>query len=121
MTFLRLDATAGTVTAAELGENTLRGLYREIGCTTVDVVRVAPGIDGWIDDEGLYKEPLVENALFNEIAAYFGHDFQQYYGNVVLATVDEEGDTVPLSDSNVALIRTILADAGCLVPNETPA
>lgn len=44
----------GTVSEIDLGQDTGAGLRAAIECRGFDVVRLAPGLDMWIDDEGLF-------------------------------------------------------------------
>jgi hypothetical protein len=90
----------------------LHALYDQIGCTTVDVVRLAPDVDMWVDDEGALKPPLRVNQLASYIATRHGLPFQLYVGTVVFAGgPDEDGNTTSLSkpahDRFVALIEEL--------------
>lgn len=93
---VRID-TDGAATLVDLGDDTLKGFYREIDCKSVDVVRLVPDeVDMWIDDEGLcVAEPEV-NLLATALARTFGYTWQAYYGIVVFTATDGEGETVSL-------------------------
>ncbi|NNC14067.1 DUF3846 domain-containing protein [Planctomonas sp. JC2975] len=55
----------GTLSTVQIDSTTsqtrLAGMYKALDCDLVDVVRLADGIDCWVDDEGLY------NAGFNPV------------------------------------------------------
>lgn len=91
----------------------LRYLYDAIGCTTVEVVQLVlpgpgrPGLDMWIDEEGLCKEsPL------NVAASLFAADLTGYayriHGVVVLGSSDDMGAWLPLSETLDAVIEGII-------------
>lgn len=75
--------------------NVLQALYELIGCSSVDVVRLTPEIDMWVDDEGLLRThtPRI-NQLASYIATRFGFAFQLYAGTAVFSGgVDKGGYT----------------------------
>lgn len=76
----------------------LEHLYQLIGCSSVDVVRLTPQIDMWIDDEGLLKpHPPSINQLSSYIATRLGFPFQLCAGTAVFSGgVDQAGYTLPL-------------------------
>jgi hypothetical protein len=102
-----------SVTPDETGRVSTRAvlemLYDLIGCTAVDVVRLSPEFDMWIDDEGALKPQVRVNQLTSYIATRFGYPFQLYLGVAVFSGgVNDEGDTMSLSkparDTLLALI-----------------
>lgn len=90
----------------------LQLLYQEIGCSTVDVVRLTTGIDMWVDDEFLYNfdEPNIPATLY---ARRFVPGDPVYRGPVVLTGGgDDQGETLPLTrDKLLAILRQLLGDA----------
>lgn len=79
-------------------------LMREhIGCHLVDVVRLSTTLDMWIDDEGLYTQPV--NPVATALARHYGCVWQPYHGPVLLASVDGEGNSV---DLDVHQLRALL-------------
>jgi hypothetical protein len=88
--------------------NVLQALYELIGCSSVDVVRLTPEIDMWVDDEGLVKaHPPRINQVASYIATRFGFPFQLYAGTAVFSGgADKAGYTLPLS----AAARQALTD-----------
>ena len=60
----------------------------------------APGFDFWVDDEGMYTQPI--NPVITTLLG------RSVYGNVVIATHDAEGNTVGLSDRDAAVIVSML-------------
>jgi hypothetical protein len=76
----------------------LQALYEQIGCAAVDVVRLAPDTDMWVDDEGLLRARPRINQLASYIATRFGRPFQLYAGTVVFTGgADQACYTLPLS------------------------
>ena len=93
---VRID-TDGAATLVDLGDDPLKGFYREIDCRSVDVVRLVPDeVDMWIDDEGLCVADPEVNLLATALARTFGYTWQAYYGIVVFTATDGEGETVSL-------------------------
>ncbi|MFY9805640.1 MAG: DUF3846 domain-containing protein [Pseudonocardiaceae bacterium] len=89
----------GSMHKVEMPKNAiLTGLYAAIGCTAVDVVRVADQLDMWIDDEGLYNSQA--NPLATTLAHHFQRDIppryrQPYFGTAVLLGIDQAtGETL---------------------------
>ena len=111
MRALRLDVD-GTLSALDLAADedgyVLDGLYRAIGCALVDCVRLAPGIDMWIDDEGL----LIAEPQWNCAATVLVHAFDYrttIAGHVVLTGgADEEGNCRGLSELAARKVRELL-------------
>ena len=96
--------TDGTTCITDLGREPLIGLYKAIDCTTVDVVRLAPDLHMWVDDEGMLKEADV-NLVATVIADALGRGGQPYYGGVVFTGgADEEGETQPISAERAAML-----------------
>lgn len=96
----------------------LEALYKAIGCTTVDVVRLVdagsrrPGLDMWVDDDGLYTQPANWTAtlLAGRLA---GRDVRQTInGNVVLTGgADGHGRTLGLTEGQDRVLAEMAADA----------
>jgi hypothetical protein len=75
--------------------DTLHAMYRLLECHTVDVVRLAPDLDMWLDDEGMFSG--IVNPAASIIAAGFGFSQQLYYGHVLyLGGADRSGNTMGL-------------------------
>jgi hypothetical protein len=105
---VRADATVEAV--ALPGEDNLPAMYAAIGCTTVDAVEVRPGLDAWIDDEGLINgsEP---NSPATAIARWYGAQCTDLYGPVLFTGgTDAEGNTRALSETWQRHIRAQCAD-----------
>lgn len=98
--------TEGVATVVDLGENTLKGLQDAACARFVDVVRLHPRLDMWIDDEGaVLMEPVV-NEVASLIARGFGFVHQPYFGDVVFASHDDEGNTTSLSEHDQRVLLT---------------
>jgi hypothetical protein len=74
-------------------------LRQEIGCRWVE--RVSVEIDGagrvmvWVDENGLYAEPRIENHRFNTFAANLGQP-RRIFGTAVLTGDDMDGSSLGL-------------------------
>lgn len=81
-------------------------ICRAIGCSLLDVVSLTTKLHMWIDDEGLYTQPM--NPIATALARRHGYIWQPYFGTAVLAGVDEEGETINLtSDQVVGVLRAL--------------
>jgi hypothetical protein len=101
---IEVDATTRRVT---LGDNTLQGFYRELHCRTVDVVRLSPSLDMWVDDEGaIVMDPEINHAS-TAIAHLHGHDGQPYFGPAIFTGgANDAGDSQSLSDDMADQLET---------------
>lgn len=80
-----------------------------IRCQRYDVVALTDRIDMWIDDEGLYTQPV--NPLATLLARRFGFTWQPYHGPVLLTGgADTIGDTIPLDRDKLVALLTALDD-----------
>lgn len=103
---LRCDGTMQPVTLPGAPHGNREAMYAAIGCTRVDVVRLAVGLDMWIDDEGLYTQPV--NAPATALARCHGFT-GPYHGPVVLTGgADAHGDTRPLTDRESRHVRAVV-------------
>ncbi|MFI6900289.1 DUF3846 domain-containing protein [Nonomuraea sp. NPDC050394] len=89
-------------------ENSLPVMYREIGCRSVDVVRLTSRLDMWLDDEGIYTQPV--NPFATALAQQHGYVHQPYFGNALLCSVDDEGNSIDLTTDQVRALLTHLLD-----------
>lgn len=88
------------ITAEGGDQSVLNSLYENIGCSTVDVVRLADRLDMWLDDDGMYTQEV--NSLATLIAWSFGYRHQKYYGTVVfLGGANKRGDTIGLTEPSL--------------------
>lgn len=95
-------------------------IRKAIGCELLDVVRVGDGIDMFVDDEGMYKNPCFTNVMATHLRvrdwlrkpeAYNWSVAQHYapiYGVAIVLGVDEEGNTVELDDAQNKLVLELL-------------
>lgn len=86
------------------GRDHLALMREHLNCHTVDVVRLSKVLDMWIDDEGLYTQPV--NPAATALARHYGYVWQPYHGPVMLASVNAEGDSI---DLDVHQLRGLLA------------
>lgn len=101
-----VDRQVGTVELP--AEDVLRGMYRAIGCRTVERVPLAsvPTLDMWVDEDGL----CTATPRLNQVATFIAHAFQihpthgdpdldrfalqPYAGNALFLSANDEGDCV---------------------------
>ena len=87
-------------------ENIGAQLCTAIGCDLFDVVGLRDGIDLFVDDEG-----IPNGAPLNLGATVLAHQLgarSVIFGIAVAVSVDEEGETVSLTTSQIARISTAL-------------
>lgn len=81
-------------------------ICRAIGCRLLDVVRLTSKLDMWIDDEGIYTKPM--NPVATALARRHGYVRQPYFGPVVIASADSEGETINLTrDQVIGVLRSL--------------
>lgn len=104
------------------GEDSLEFLYRNIGCKLVEIVRCEHGIDIYVDEEGLYSEnekrwnypaTALRTVSWLLRGVPVPYNYPPIAGTAILASHNEEGDMVGLSDEQIAFLKTI-----GLVPRE---
>lgn len=100
--------TAGEMRDVELdGDYKLAGLYAEIGCSLVEVVRLTDTLDMWVDEEFLYSGQPV-NIAATLLAQAFGWTHQLYHGAVVLAEHTGSGALRSISPPLRAAVQAIV-------------
>jgi hypothetical protein len=99
----------GTVTDISLhtGSDLLQTLYSEIGCRAVDLVALTSTLDMWVDDEGIYQQPV--NPIATALARRHGFTWQPYHGPAVLCSHDGP-DTIGLTHAQLRALLTQLDD-----------
>ena len=118
-----------TVTAVRLGVNGLaevvnlptvegqgvgEALREAIGCRLFDLVRLAPGLGMWLDDEGMCVADAKVTRTATMMARHYGFRSQPYFGTVVFTSSDDEGETTSLDEDQVAAL-VASADVGGLI------
>jgi hypothetical protein len=117
----------GAIREVDLPKDSLRFMYAELDCSTVDRFEIPLDpdalIDAWVDDDGMFTKPV--NVLFT---AWMGFHFelrQHLYGHVMICGFTDEGATVGLSPewfeaigAQLRVMRTGLLAAGLIEPME---
>ena len=87
----------------------LKFAYAEIGCSLVDVVRMHPLADMWVDDEGAFvNDGQNVNRLALWLVRSFGNRHAAIWGTVILANRDSMGETISLNAGvEVALLHIL--------------
>lgn len=117
VTAVKIDVN-GQATIVELqadGQGVGKAVREALDCRNFDVVRLAPGLDMWIDDEGLFTDDPEVNRVATRIARSYGLRWQPYVGTVVFASSDQEGETQSLSEDQVAALVNTADFGGLLV------
>lgn len=72
----------------------------------LDVVCTNSPIDFWLNDEGMYTQPV--NPVATEIIrTWLGPDTQMFFGPMLIARHDSEGETVPLTAEDMEHIISV--------------
>lgn len=103
---VRIDTEGAVSQVSAEGGDTLSMLQAGVG-GYVDVVRLPDGIDMWVGDEAAYTQPV--NAWASVLNGIL--DGQPViWGPVVFASSTADGETVSLSDEQVARLAAWFAD-----------
>lgn len=89
-------------------DNHLPLMREHLGCSLVDVVALTDRLDMWLDDEGLYTQPV--NPVATALARHYGFVWQPYYGPVLLCGVDSEGASIDLDGDQFRALVVRLMD-----------
>lgn len=102
--------TDGTLVDVNLlpGADHLALMREHLGCRLVDVVALTNRLDMWLDDEGLYTQPI--NEIGTALARRHGFVCQPYHGPVLLCSVDRSGASVDLDTEQLRALLTHLTD-----------
>jgi len=94
-----------TITTLNLPEDSIgAGICAAIGCRVFDVVGLADEIDLFVDDEG-----LINGSALNLPATVLTHLLGRptvIFGTAIAVSVTPEGETIGLSDNQLARIQT---------------
>lgn len=90
------------------GVNHLALMYEHLNCQRVDVVALTDKLDMWLDDEGMYTQPV--NPAATALARHYGFVWQNYHGPVMLCSVDADGASVDLDANQLRALLTRLLD-----------
>lgn len=102
------DGTVVDVNLKPDADNHLPLMREHIGCSLVDVVRLTEVLDMWIDDEGIYTQPV--NPVATALARHYGFIWQPYHGPVLLCSVDAQGNSIDLDADQFRALLTRLLD-----------
>ena len=103
---VRIDTEGAVSRVTANGGDTLSMLQAGVG-GYVDVVRLPEGIDMWVGDEAAYTQPV--NAWASVLNGILGGQ-PVIWGPVVFASSTTDGETVSLSDEQVARLAAWFAD-----------
>lgn len=119
------DGQGGSVTTARLTPDgalqvltmpaggLLPALYEAIGCRLVEVVTLSESVTMWLDEEGLFADPVTVNLPATRIARAFGITGQWFVGTVVFTGgPDADGDTLSLTDGDLRSLADLLGVDG---------
>ncbi|TFC83045.1 DUF3846 domain-containing protein [Cryobacterium sp. TMT3-29-2] len=97
-----------TITTHDLNENSIGAdISAAIGCRMFDVVGLADDIDLFVDDEG-----LINGSTLNLPATVLAHLLGRpvvIFGTAIAVSVTPDGETVGLTDSQLARIQKSFA------------
>lgn len=98
----------GNVVEVDLDDNEVGQIGKFLDCPRVDCVALTSRLDMWIDDDGF--EVLPANPVATALARRFGFVWQDYYGPVLLCSVDADRNSVDLDRDQVVGVLTHLLD-----------
>jgi Domain of unknown function (DUF3846) len=101
LTGILIDPFAKTVTMVEVVHD-LSAYYKLLDCDLVDVIRLTPHVDLWIDDEGLLKEPP------NQAYFYLGDYPSPIAGRALLLGHDKEGNSRSLRTTEEEIVAHVM-------------
>jgi Domain of unknown function (DUF3846) len=90
------------------GADHLTLMREHLDCQLVDCVSLTQHLDMWIDDEGLFTQPV--NPAASLLARRYGITWQDFHGPVLLCGVNADGDSIDLTDDQVRGVLTHLLD-----------
>ena len=97
-----------TITTLDVNENSIGAdIVAAIGCRMFDVVGLEDDIDLFVDDEG-----LINGSTLNLPATVLAHRLGRptvIFGTAIAVSVNGDGETVGLTDAQLARIQTALA------------
>lgn len=102
------DGTVVDVNLNPDADNHLPLMYEHLRCSAVDVVALTDRLDMWLDDAGIYTQPV--NPTATALARHYGFVWQPYHGPVLLCSVDGDGASVDLDVHQVRALLTRLGD-----------
>lgn len=90
----------------------LDAMYREIGCDLVECVGLRHDLDLWVDEEGKLNDAWELNLAAT--ALLHRHGLRDVVAGTALLTggVDEDGNTLGITDQAAADIERLLGDGG---------
>lgn len=101
---LVLDTDGGLREVILPADSHLQAMYTAIGCQFVDVVAIAPDLDMWVDDNGYGVEPV--NVAATQLKDLLVGHTQMYYGAALFTGgIDEDGETLGLSEERAQWVR----------------
>ncbi|MEU6033954.1 hypothetical protein ABZ801_00945 [Actinomadura sp. NPDC047616] len=86
---------------------TSKVLADAIGCQQLDVVRLTTRWDMWVDLDGRDRAPINHAAV--HLAHRYGYSWRPYWGTVVFATTDQNGNPMGLAPDQLNALRRQLA------------
>lgn len=97
--------TEGTIVAVAIDDSTEDGRRQKmreyIGCAFYDVIGLPENIDVWVDDEGLYRQPL--NPELSALVSLH-RPYAPVHGNALILGHDGNGETVSLTLDQMASV-----------------
>lgn len=107
-----------SVVTPKPNEDSLRMLYRAIGCTSVELIRLPRDIDMWVDEEGTFVEAPVSNLYAAAIIGLLDPELAGLVipvGTVVLAK-SSRASTVSLDAETASFVIALVEVLGGSVP-----
>ena len=120
MKFIYINEFGDVLPVAHEGDSTLTTLQALVG-GYVDLVAADPDrlgftADVWVNDEGLYDPRFIPNGLISHLTGY------PLVGPAVITRSDSDGNTVGLTDADIATLKgSLLVDERVWTVDEVAA
>ena len=90
------------------GRNHLALMYEQLGCSTVDVVRLSAALDMWVNSADIDTQQV--NPIATALARTFGYVTQAYHGPVLICGFTPSGNSTDLDSAQLRALLTRLRD-----------
>ncbi|MFZ2175684.1 MAG: DUF3846 domain-containing protein [Rhodococcus sp. (in: high G+C Gram-positive bacteria)] len=107
--------TNGAVEEIDLGTEATSRIREVIDCQMLEVVRLTPDLDMWVDEEGLYAAQPEVNRTATAIAWAHGFVWQRYLGVAVFTSHDQHGAVTALTDLQMSALMAAATELNELI------
>ena len=94
-----------------VGTSILTGLQEQIGCETVDLVRLPNQVEAWVDDNGAHTAEVNPTASVATVVLGRSRRVDPLYGTVLFLSADRAGDVRSLSPDQYTAVLAAFENA----------